>query len=205
MRHRRPSKRQLTKRHMPAIGLLTERMSELSDMELRKHTARFRSRLSAGELVDGLLPEAFAVVGEASWRVCGHRCSPDDLRAGLALHGRSVVEVQDPPAAAAAVTLVVYLSALNGRGVHLMTGDGAPWTTEVCRFLGLTVAALAEDLDGEERRAAYAADVTVGPYAQFCYDYLTDNRVSGPGERVQRGLRHAVATEADHVLLAPGR
>ncbi|MGP4104519.1 preprotein translocase subunit SecA [Nonomuraea sp. KM90] len=154
--------------------------------------------MAAGELVDDLLPEALAVACEAFWRVSRHRCSPDELWAGIALHGRCVLEIHDH---AAAVAIAVYLGALEDRSVHVMTGDGAPRTTDVCSFLGLTVATLTQDLDDEERRAAYGADVTVGPPIQFGYDYLTDNRVSGPGGRVQRDLRRAIVTEADQVLL----
>ncbi|MGN9846944.1 hypothetical protein ACTMTI_53545 [Nonomuraea sp. H19] len=188
-------------RQVRAIEELAPPIAELSDLALKGSTGEFRGRLAAGETLDDLLPEVFAVVREVSGRVCGHRHSADELRAGVALHYRSVVELKGRVAAAAAVTLAVYLRALDCCGVHLMTSGEAPHTAEVCRFLGLTVIPLVEGMTIEERRSAYTADVTVGPVQEFGFDHLRDNRVSGPGERVQRDLRCAVVTGADLVLL----
>ncbi|WP_181019493.1 hypothetical protein [Nonomuraea typhae] len=174
---------------------LRRSIERLPDQELKARTGVLRARLAEGGAV---LTDAFAVAREAAWRVRGRRYTADDLRAAHALHRRSVAEIQD---GTAAVTLAAYLGALDGRGLHLMTDGQAAETSAVCRFLGLSVATLTGDQDDGERESVYAADVTVGPVKEFAYDYLSDNRCSGPGERLQRELHRAVVTDADLVLL----
>ncbi|NUP78267.1 MAG: hypothetical protein HOV96_12055, partial [Nonomuraea sp.] len=183
------------------LAAIERTAARLRDEPLITHTAWSRERLAAGESLDDLLPEAYGAISEAVRRVRGRRCSPDELRAGIAMHHGAVAEVGERDAWGAAVTLAACLGALEGRGVHVMTDDGAPLTIEVCGLLGLTVELLTGSLDDEELSEAYAADVTVGPAEQFGYDHLYDNRRWGPGERVGRGTYRAVLADADHLLL----
>ncbi|AQZ62686.1 hypothetical protein BKM31_15540 [[Actinomadura] parvosata subsp. kistnae] len=176
-------------------------LADVPDSDLFTRAAALRGRQATGESADALLPEAFALVSATSGRISGRRCTLAELRAGVALFRGAVVELADRTAWPAAVTLAVFLGALEGRGVHLMTGDGAPVTATVCGRLGLTVARLSSDMEPDEKRLAYAADVTVGRIEMFGYDHLTDNLVSGPDERLQREPCRAIVAEADLVML----
>ncbi|MEV0232672.1 hypothetical protein [Nonomuraea sp. NPDC050786] len=187
--------------HVATIRKVIAELAALSDRELAVLTRALRGRLASGESLDDLLPQAYAAVSEAMRRTGGRPCSDAELRAGIAMHHRAVVEVADPGAWPAALSLAVYLGALEGRGVHLMTADGAPHTTVVCRLLGLSVAHLSEHEEDERKDEAYAADVTVGSAVQFGRDHLHDNWRCGPGERMRRGAYRAVVADADHVLL----
>ncbi|NRQ38768.1 hypothetical protein HII36_44140 [Nonomuraea sp. NN258] len=189
-----------------AIDALEPHMARSSDGELAGTTTEFRRRLAAGETPDALLPEVFAAVREVSTRVCEHRHSDAELRAGLGLCRGAVVELADRAGSAAAATLAVVFHAVtaarDGAGVHLITAHDATHTSRVCRFLGLTVAVLREGrMTGEERRAACAADVTVGPAEDFTVTHLRDNSVPGPGLRALPARARAVVMDADVVLL----
>ncbi len=176
-------------------------LADASDPDLFTRAVALRRRQATGESPDALLPEAFALVSATFGRIFGHRCTPAELQAGTALYRGAMVELADRTAWPAAATLAVFLGAVAGRGVHLMTGDGAPVTATVCERLGLRVAHLSNDMETDERRLAYAADVTVGRVEEFGYDHLFDNRVSGPNERVQREPYRAIVMEADLVML----
>ncbi|MFI6735626.1 hypothetical protein ACIBI9_22125 [Nonomuraea sp. NPDC050451] len=174
-----------------------QQLAGLPDHMLADHMLAERARALRGQVTS----EAYALVAEAIGRVGGSRCSPVELRAGIAMHQGAVAEVAEHAAWAPAVTLAVCAGALEERGVHLMTDDDAPLTTAVCLLLGLSVEHLNEEMEDEERRRAYEADVTVGAANLFPYDHLHDNRRTSPGKRVVRGPYRAVVTDADHVLL----
>ncbi|WP_103959522.1 DEAD/DEAH box helicase family protein [Nonomuraea solani] len=192
-------------RALPDVAAIEEaavRLGGLPDHELAGRTAALRRRATSGESLDELLPEAYALVSEASARTeLGRRCSPAELRAAIAMHHGAVAELADRTTWAPAVTLTVCLGALEGRGEHLMTSDASPHTAEVCLLLGLTVGHLVERMDDRERRRAYAADVTVGHVDWFGADHMRDDLGAGQGQWVRRGTRRAVVTDADHVLL----
>ncbi|MFI7423253.1 hypothetical protein [Nonomuraea sp. NPDC049684] len=184
-----------------AIERMAVLLADVSDPELLTRAATLRRRQATGESPDALLSEAFALVSATFGRIFGRQCTPAELRAGIALYRGAVVELADRTAWPVAATLAVFLGAVEGRGVHLMADDGAPIMATLCERLGLTVARLSDDMEADERRLAYAADVTVGRVQTLGYDHLIDNRVSGPNERVQRELYRAIVMEADLVML----
>ncbi|MFI9837531.1 hypothetical protein ACIHFD_10890 [Nonomuraea sp. NPDC051941] len=197
------SSAQPRKRHAGAIEESGQRLAALADTELAGRTQGLRERRAAGESLDELLADAFALAREASWRAEGYRPSENELEAAAAVHHGSMAEVKGRAAAAAVVTLAAYLGALDGRGVHVISGNGAPHTVAVCRFLGLEVECL-DGLELDARQAAYAADVTVGSVGEFSGDHLRDNLCTEPGEQVQRDPHRAIVIDADRVLLDSG-
>ena len=188
-----------------------ERMSGLSDDELRATSDDFRRRLEAGESLDDLAPEAFAVVSEASDRVLGMRPFDVQLIGAMVLHGGRIAEMKTGEGKTLVATLPVYLNALTGRGVHVVTVNDylahrdAEWMGRVYRFLGLSVGVIVNGLSTDERRAAYAADITYGTNNEFGFDYLRDNMAFSSEQKVQRELHYAIVDEVDSILIDEAR
>ena len=163
---------------------LDKTMAALTDDELKAKTGEFRERLAKGETLDDLLPEAFAVCREADWRVLGMKPFPVQIIGGIALHRCCIAEMQTGEGKTLVATLPVYLNALTGKGVHVVTVNDylarrdSEWMGKTYRFLGLTVGLVTHECpDNNARRAAYAADITYGTNNEFGFDYLRDNMV----------------------------
>ena len=186
-------------------------MQKLSDEELRGKTAEFRERLKNGESLDDLLPEAFAVCREADWRVLGLKPYPVQIIGGIVLHRACIAEMQTGEGKTLVATMPVYLNALTGEGVHVVTVNDylakrdSEWMGKVYRYLGLTVGLVIHDVPAAERKAAYAADVTYGTNNEFGFDYLRDNMVVYKQNMVQRGHAYAIVDEVDSILIDEAR
>src|SRR5690554_700223 len=193
------------------INKLEPEMQALSDTQLRARTDEFRTRLSQGESLDDLLPEAFAVVREASCRTLKIRHFDVQLLGGIVLHQGRIAEMKTGEGKTLAATLPVYLNALSGKGVHVVTVNDylarrdAEWMGEIYQFLGLSVGVIVHGLSFEERKAAYSADVTYGTNNEFGFDYLRDNMVVYPEQIVQRELNYAIVDEVDSILIDEAR
>ena len=197
---------------VPPIGALADEMAALSDEELRAKTVEFRERLAQGEELDDLLLEAFAVVREGATRVLGQRHYDVQLMGGMALHFGWIAEMKTGEGKTLVSTLPVYLNALAGKGVHVVTVNDylatrdANWMGQLHRFLGLTVGRVGPDLsDFEEKREAYNCDVTYGTNTEFGFDYLRDNMASRREHMVQRGHHYAIVDEVDSILIDEAR
>jgi preprotein translocase subunit SecA len=197
---------------VPAINELEPAMEALSDEELQAKTLEFRARLDAGEELDDILFEAFAVVREAAWRVLGQRHFDVQLMGGMALHFGWIAEMKTGEGKTLVSTLPVYLNALAGRGVHVVTVNDylatrdSEWMGRVHRWLGLEVGRVGPDItDFDQKRAAYAADVTYGTNAEFGFDYLRDNMAGSRDQMVQRGHDFAIIDEVDSILIDEAR
>ena len=190
---------------------LDEEMSALSDSELKNKTNEFKERLKGGETLDDLLPEAFAVMREASWRVLGMKHFPVQVIGGIILHQGRIAEMKTGEGKTLVSTLPAYLNALSGKGVHIVTVNDylakrdSEWMGKVYRFLGLEVGLIIHDLNNDERRAAYAADITYGTNNELGFDYLRDNMVTYKEEMVQRGHNYAIVDEVDSILIDEAR
>ncbi|MHB8317915.1 MAG: preprotein translocase subunit SecA [Acidimicrobiales bacterium] len=197
---------------VPHINDLEDEMEALDDDGLRHKTVEFRSRLDAGETLDDLLIEAFAVVREAAWRVLGQRHFDVQLMGGMALHFGWIAEMKTGEGKTLVSTLPVYLNALEQRGVHVVTVNDylatrdAEWMGRLHRWLGLSVGRVGPDIDdAEAKRAAYAADVTYGTNTEFGFDYLRDNMARSRDQMVQRGHVYAIVDEVDSILIDEAR
>jgi preprotein translocase subunit SecA len=194
-----------------AINALEAQMAPLSDEALQGKTAEFRQRLTAGTDLDDLLPEAFAVVREAAKRVLGQRHYDVQLIGGMVLHDGRIAEMKTGEGKTLVATLAVYLNALPGKGVHVVTVNDylarrdAEWMGRVYRFLGLSVGVIVHGLDDEERRAAYACDVTYGTNNEYGFDYLRDNMKFRREDMVQRPFSFAIVDEVDSILIDEAR
>src|SRR5690606_28087180 len=179
--------------------------------ELRGKTEEFRKRLKSGATLDEILPEAFACTREAAKRTLGQRHYDTQLMAGIVLHEGRIAEMKTGEGKTLAATLPVYLNALTGRGVHVVTVNDylarrdAEWMGNIYRFLGLSVGVIVPGLNFEERRQAYAADVTYGTNNEFGFDYLRDNMVVRPEQMVQRDLVYDIVDEVDSILIDEAR
>jgi preprotein translocase subunit SecA len=197
---------------VPLINDLEPAMEALSDAELQAKTDEFRQRLEDGETLDDLLVEAFAVVREAAWRVLGQRHFDVQLMGGMALHFGWIAEMKTGEGKTLVSTLPVYLNALEGRGVHVVTVNDylasrdAEWMGRLHRWLGITVGRVGPDLvDPAEKRAAYDCDVTYGTNTEFGFDYLRDNMARRHEDMVQRGHVFAIVDEVDSILIDEAR
>src|SRR5438309_1393909 len=194
-----------------AINDLEPAMQQLSDEELAAKTIEFRERLANGATLDDLLVEAFAVVREGGRRVLNMRHFDVQLIGGYVLHHGKIAEMRTGEGKTLVATLPVYLNALAGRGVHLVTVNDylaqrdADWMGRIYRFLGLTVGVNLSQMNHADKQAAYAADVTYGTNNEFGFDYLRDNMVFQASERVQRGLNYAIVDEVDSILIDEAR
>ena len=193
------------------INALEPAISALTDDELRGKTGTLRERVANGEELDSVLPEAFAIVREAGKRTLQMRHFDVQLIGGMALHYGKIAEMRTGEGKTLVATLPVYLNALAGRGVHLVTVNDylaqrdADWMGRIYRFLGLTVGVNLSQMSHADKQAAYAADVTYGTNNEFGFDYLRDNMVFQASERVQRGLNYAIVDEVDSILIDEAR
>jgi preprotein translocase subunit SecA len=193
------------------INGLEAQFEKLSDDELRAQTGAFKQRLANGETLDAILPEAFAVVREASKRVMKMRHFDVQLKGGLALHHGKVAEMRTGEGKTLTSTLPVYLNALTGKGVHVVTVNDylasrdAQWMGRLYNFLGLSVGINLPQAPREEKQAAYAADITYGTNNEYGFDYLRDNMVYEAADRVQRPLNFAIVDEVDSILIDEAR
>ena len=183
----------------------------MDDAALQAKTAEFKSRLAAGQSLDDILPEAFAVVREASKRVMKMRHFDVQLIGGLALHQGKIAEMRTGEGKTLTATLPVYLNALTGNGVHVVTVNDylaqrdADWMATLYNFLGLTVGINLSQMDQEAKKKAYNSDITYGTNNEFGFDYLRDNMVQELDQRVQRGLSYAIVDEVDSILIDEAR
>jgi preprotein translocase subunit SecA len=186
-------------------------IAPLSDEALRAKTAEFMRRFDAGETLEELLPEAFAVAREAARRSTGMRPFDVQVMGAVVLHQGSIAEMKTGEGKTLVATMPVYLNALTGRGVHVVTvndylaGRDAAWMGPVYEFLGLTVAALQNGMEAEARREAYKADITYGTNTEFGFDYLRDNMVLLTDQQVQRGHYYCIVDEVDSILIDEAR
>ncbi len=193
------------------INAIEPQLTSLSDPALAGKTAEFRARLAKGETLDGLLPEAFAVVREAARRTLGMRHFDVQLIGGMVLHTGKISEMRTGEGKTLVATLAAYLNALPGRGVHVVTVNDylarrdAAWMGKVYSFLGLTVGVVVSGQDTETKRAAYAADITYGTNNEYGFDYLRDNMAFRATERAQRGQYYAIVDEVDSILIDEAR
>lgn len=194
-----------------AVNALEEQMVALSDEQLQAKTSEFRERFAGGESLNKLLPEAFAVVREAGKRVLGMRHFDVQLIGGQALHEGKIAEMRTGEGKTLVATLAVYLNALPAKGVHVVTVNDylarrdANWMRPLYEFLGLTVGVVVPFQDPEEKRAAYAADITYGTNNEFGFDYLRDNMAFSLEDKFQRELHFAVVDEVDSILIDEAR
>ncbi|PKM11300.1 MAG: preprotein translocase subunit SecA [Gammaproteobacteria bacterium HGW-Gammaproteobacteria-3] len=200
-------KRKLVKK----INALASDFKKLSDAELKAKTQEFRDRLAQGEKLDNLIPEAFAVVREASDRVFGMRHFDVQLIGAMVLNNGKIAEMKTGEGKTLMATLAAYLNALPGRGVHVVTVNDylasrdAQWMGRLYAFLGLSTGVIVSQLDSAERRAAYAADITYGTNNEFGFDYLRDNMAFSFEQKVQRELAFAIVDEVDSILIDEAR
>jgi preprotein translocase subunit SecA len=194
-----------------AVSALEPEIQKLSDADLREKTDEFRERLSGGETLDDLLPEAFAVVREVSRRTLGMRPFDEQIMGGIVLHEGKIAEMKTGEGKTLAATMPVYLNALVGKGVHVVTVNDylarrdAAWMGEIYTFLGLEVGLIQESMNFDERKIAYHSDITYGTNAQFGFDYLRDNIATSTDQLVQRELSFAIVDEVDSILVDEAR
>ncbi|MFO8047485.1 MAG: preprotein translocase subunit SecA [Desulfosudaceae bacterium] len=194
-----------------AINDLEPEMQAMSDEDLQDQTRRFRERHQAGESLDDLLPEAFATVREASVRILNMRHFDVQLIGGVVLHQGRIAEMKTGEGKTLAATLPVYLNAISGRGVHVVTVNDylasrdAEWMGQIYKFLGMSVGVITNSIDEEERIAAYQADITYGTNNEFGFDYLRDNMKFYRESLVQRELNFAIVDEVDSILIDESR
>jgi preprotein translocase subunit SecA len=194
-----------------AVTALEPEMEKLSDGALSVKTDEFRERLVAGETLDDILPEAFAVVRETSRRTLGMRPFDVQVMGGIALHQGKIAEMKTGEGKTLAATMPVYLNALSGKGVHVVTVNDylarrdASWMGEIYEFLGLKVGLIQDSMGFEERKVAYDSDLTYGTNAQFGFDYLRDNIATSTDQLVQRELNFAIVDEVDSILIDEAR
>ncbi|WP_010252006.1 preprotein translocase subunit SecA [Acetivibrio cellulolyticus] len=202
------------KRIVPIVDKIDSFESEikaLSDDQLKGKTQEFKKRLAEGETTNDILPEAFAVMREASWRVLGMRHFKVQLIGGIVLHQGRIAEMRTGEGKTLVATLPVYLNALEGKGVHVVTVNDylakrdSEWMGKVYNFLGLSVGLIVHGLDNNERRAAYNCDITYGTNNEFGFDYLRDNMVIYKQDMVQRDLHYAIVDEVDSILVDEAR
>ncbi|OUR88191.1 preprotein translocase subunit SecA, partial [Methylophaga sp. 42_8_T64] len=189
------------------ITSLEAEIGQLSDEALQAKTIEFRQRLADGQTLDDILPEAFAVVREAGVRVLDMRHFDVQMIGGMVLNQGRIAEMRTGEGKTLVATLTVYLNALEGQGVHVITVNDylaqrdSAWMSKLYEFLGLSTGVIISGLESEARRAAYAADITYGTNNEFGFDYLRDNMAFSIEEKVQRTLHFAVIDEVDSILI----
>ena len=202
------------KRHKPTLNKILElrpEMQKLSDEEMRAKTSEFKERLSAGETLDDILPEAYALVREATKRTLGTEHYPCQILGGIILHEGRIAEMKTGEGKTQTCLLPAYLNALTGKGVHIVTVNeylatrDAEWMGQVHRFLGLTVGCVLADMDHDAKKAAYECDITYITNNELGFDYLRDNMVVYKEQLVQRGLSYCIIDEVDSVLIDEAR
>jgi preprotein translocase subunit SecA len=200
-----------TQRTVDAVNALEPEILALNDEQIRARTQEFRDRLAAGETIDQLLPEAFATVREAARRALGLRPFDVQIIGGLVLHQGKISEMKTGEGKTLVATMPVYLNALAGKGVHVVTVNDylarrdADWMGKVYAFLGMTTGVIVPGIDDAQRRAAYACDITYGTNNEFGFDYLRDNMKYRLTDMVQRGHNYAIVDEVDSILIDEAR
>ena len=190
---------------------LEEEYAALSDEQLKNKTGEFKARLNEGEGLDDILPEAFATVREAAWRVLGMKHFPVQIMGGIILHQGRIAEMKTGEGKTLVATLPAYLNALAGNGVHVVTVNeylarrDSEWMGKIYRFLGLTVGIIANQMEHEIKKEAYNADITYGTNNEFGFDYLRDNMVIYKEQMVQRSHAFAIVDEVDSILIDEAR
>ncbi|MBQ5398488.1 MAG: preprotein translocase subunit SecA [Ruminococcus sp.] len=190
---------------------LEEKYAAMSESELKKQTAILKERLANGETTDDILPDAFAVCREGAWRVLGMKHFPVQIIGGIILHQGRIAEMKTGEGKTLVATLPAYLNGLTGEGVHIVTVNDylarrdSEWMGKLYRYLGLTVGLIVHDLDNDERKEAYAADITYGTNNELGFDYLRDNMVVYKEQKVQRGHAFAIVDEVDSILIDEAR
>src|SRR5437879_8650786 len=205
-------------RYVKSLGPLVEQINDheaeleqLSDEALRAKTAEFKQRLEDGAELDDLIPEAFATVREAAKRTLGQRHFDVQMMGGIVLHRGMIAEMKTGEGKTLVATLPVYLNALTGNGVHVVTVNDylakrdAEWMGRIYKFLGMSVGVIVHDLDDEERRRSYACDITYGTNNEYGFDYLRDNMKFRLEDCVQRGHHFAIVDEVDSILVDEAR
>ena len=193
------------------INSLEDKISKLSDTDLKAKTEEFKKRLNNGETLDDILPETFAVVREASKRVLGMRHFDVQLIGGIILHQGRIAEMKTGEGKTLVATLPVYLNALTGKGVHVITVNDylakrdSEWMGKLYKFLGLSVGLVIAGMKSEQKKQAYAADITYGTNNEYGFDYLRDNMVTYKSQLVQRELNYAIVDEIDSILIDEAR
>jgi len=204
----------MIKQYRRIVKLINEfepSLEPLSDAELAAKTVEFRERIDQGAALDDLLPEAFAVVREAARRVLGERHYDVQLIGGIVLHQGKIAEMKTGEGKTLTSTAPIYLNALSGKGVHVVTVNDylarrdVEWMSSVYRFLGLSTSCIVHDMNDEERREAYAADITYGTNNEFGFDYLRDNMKFSLQDYCQRGFNYAIVDEVDSILIDEAR
>lgn len=207
------SKKEL-KRIEPIVNKIEEiekELGSLSDEELRNKTVEFKERLQKGETLDDILPEAYAVVAEASSRVLGMRHFRVQLIGGIILHQGRIAEMKTGEGKTLVATLPIYLNALTGKGVHLITVNDylarrdSVWMGKLYKFLGLSVGLIVNGMNQQQKKEAYSADITYGTNNEFGFDYLRDNMAMSKEDMVQRDLNYAIVDEIDSILIDEAR
>ncbi len=198
-------------KRVQVINELEPEFVKLSDEELRAKTEEFKKRLADGQSLDDILPEAFATVREAAKRTLGQRHFDVQLMGGMVLHEGKIAEMKTGEGKTLVATLAVYLNALTGKGVHVVTVNDylakrdSDWMGKVYRFLGLSVGVILHNLTSEERRTAYHSDIAYGTNNEFGFDYLRDNMAFSTSDMVQRELNFAIVDEVDSILIDEAR
>src|SRR5437764_5590363 len=193
------------------VNSIEDKYTELTDAELRELTDQYKQRYADGETLNDLMPEAFATAREAAKRVLGQRHFDVQVMGGAALHFGNIAEMKTGEGKTLTAVLPAYLNALSGKGVHIVTVNDylaqrdAEWMGRIYRFLGLTVGVNLSQMPHAEKQAAFGADITYGTNNEFGFDYLRDNMVFSPSERVQRGLHYAIVDEVDSILIDEAR
>ena len=193
------------------INSYEENLETLSDQQLKDKRAEYQQRMDAGETLDVILPEAFATVREAGKRALGLRIFDVQMIGGVVLHEGKIAEMRTGEGKTLVATLPLYLNAISGNGVHLVTVNdylakwGAEWMGAVFRQLGMTVGVVYAGQSGDEKHAAYQCDVTYGTNNEFGFDYLRDNMAFNATERTQRPLNFAIVDEVDSILIDEAR
>src|SRR5689334_1120809 len=194
-----------------AINELEKSLEGLSDEALKARTAELKKKIADGASLDDILPEAFATVREAAKRTLGQRHFDVQLMGGVVLHRGMIAEMKTGEGKTLVATLPVYLNALSGKGVHVVTVNDylarrdSEWMGQIYRFLGLSVGCIVHGLDDDQRRAAYGADVTYGTNNEFGFDYLRDNMKFRLEDMVQRPFNYAIVDEVDRILIDEAR
>ncbi|MEJ7818784.1 MAG: preprotein translocase subunit SecA [Rubrobacteraceae bacterium] len=198
-------------RRVEEVNVLEPEVEKLSDEELAAKTVEFRERVASGTTLDEILPEAFAVVREASRRTLGMRPFDVQVMGGIVLHEGRISEMKTGEGKTLAATMPVYLNALSGKGVHVVTVNDylarrdANWMGEVYSFLGLSIGLIQDGMGFDERKIAYHSDITYGTNAQFGFDYLRDNIATSTDQLVQRELNYGIVDEVDSILVDEAR
>src|SRR5919107_462079 len=205
-------------RYVRSLGKIVDRingfeptLSAMTDEELANQTLQFRERLANGEKLDSILPEAFATVREAAKRTLGQRHYDVQMIGGIVLHRGEIAEMRTGEGKTLVATLAVYLNALEGKGVHVVTVNDylarrdADWMGQIYRFLGMTVGVIVPNLTDQERRDAYNSDITYGTNNEYGFDYLRDNMKYEFAQMVQRGHNFAIVDEVDSILIDEAR